>query len=392
MNRGSNKRVKVFHIITKLELGGAQRVTLQTLASLNRKFFRPGLITSSQGMLLKEALQIDGLRVFLIPSLVREISPLKDLRAMFKMWKILRSEKVDIVHTHCSKAGVVGRWAAYLAGVPVRIHAVHGFAFSRFLPLWWRWLYIVIEKLTSKITTHFFVDSLANAEEGSKYRLFRRSNYSQVIPGIPLSQFTEAEVNVSKEKERLGIGAEEKVVGMIACFKPQKAPLDFVRLAERVVDRLPETRFLLVGDGKLRGEIERLVKHLRLERHVILTGWRWDVPQIIALCQVMVLTSLWEGMPTVLPMAHAMRKPVVATRVDGSAEVVRNGENGFLVSPRNMEEMAEKVVYLLQHPTVARQMGERGYQAVGRYNYSLMVRKQEELYHQFIANSKLCPH
>ena len=389
MNKGSGKKIKVFHIITKLELGGAQRVTLQTLSSLNRELFSPGLITSSQGMLLKEALQINDLQVFLLPSLVREISPLNDLIALLKIWKILRSEKVDIVHTHCSKAGVVGRWAAYLAGVPIRIHAVHGFAFSDFLPRWWRLLYIFIEKLTSKITTHFFLDSRANAEQGRRHRLFRRDNYSQVTPGIPLTQFIEAEVNIAKERERMGISQGEKVVGMIACFKPQKAPLDFIRLAGRVVERLPKTRFLLVGDGELRGDVEKLIGQLGLESRVILAGWRWDIPQIIALCQVVVLTSLWEGMPTVLPMAHAMRKPVVATRVDGSAEVVRNGENGFLVPPRNPEEMADKVIYLLQHPAVARQMGERGYQAVGKYDYPLMVNRLEELYHQLISSSKL---
>ena len=391
MNRGSSKKIKVFHIITKLELGGAQRVTLQILASLNRELFSPGLITSSQGMLLREAMQIDDLQLFLIPSLVREISPSKDLKALFKIRKILRSEKVALVHTHCSKAGVVGRWAAYLAGVPIRVHGVHGFAFSSFLPWWRRWLYILIEKLTSKITTHFFVDSQANAKQGRKYRLFRRGNYSQVPPGIPLSQFVGVEVDVAGEKERLGIGPGEKVVGMIACFKPQKAPLDFIRLAGRVMEHLPETRFLLVGDGELREEVEGLVRQLGLEGRVILTGWRWDIPQIIALCQVIVLTSLWEGMPTVLPMAHAMRKPVVATGVDGSAEVVRDSENGFLVPPHHMEEMAEKVIYLLQHPAVARQMGDRGYRKVGRYDYSLMVRKQEKLYHQLIAHANLRP-
>ena len=384
MNRGSDKRIKVFHIITKLELGGAQRVTLQTLSSLDRELFSPGLITSSQGMLLGEALQIDDLQVFLVPSMIREISPVRDLIALLKIWRILRSEKVNIVHTHCSKAGVVGRWAAYLAGVPIRIHSVHGFAFSSFMPRRQRWLFLLIEKLTSRITTHFFVDSQANAEQGKRHRLFRRDNYSRVTPGIPLVQFTEAKVDVEGERGRLGINPGEKVVGMIACFKPQKAPLDFIHLAGKVVQRLPESRFLLVGGGELRGKIERLMRQLGLEGRVILTGWRWDIPRIIALCQVMVLTSLWEGMPTVLPMAHAMKKPVVATRVDGNAEVVRDGENGFLVPPRNPEAMAEKVLYLLQHPKTACQMGERGYQEVGKYDYPLMVSRQEELYRQLI--------
>ena len=390
MKRGSDKRIKVFHIITKLELGGAQRVTLQTLSSLNRELFSPGLVTSSQGMLLGEALQIDGLQVFLVPSMIREISPVRDLIALLKIWKILRSEKVNIAHTHCSKAGVLGRWAAYLAGVPIRIHSVHGFAFSGFLPRRQRWLYLLMEKLNSRITTHFFVDSRANAEQGKRHRLFRRDNYSQVTPGIPLSQFAEAKVDVEGERKRLGISPNEKVVGMIACFKPQKAPLDFIRLAGKVVERLPEARFLLVGDGELRGEIERLVRKLGLEGRVILTGWRWGIPRIIAMCEVMVLTSLWEGMPTVLPMAHAMRKPVVATRVDGNAEVIRDGKDGFLVPPRNPEAMSEKVIYLLQHPESARQMGERGYQEVGKYDYPLMVSRLEELYRQLIDRSNLC--
>ncbi len=389
MKTVSDKRIKVFHIITKLELGGAQRVTLQTLSNLNRELFSPGLVTSSQGMLLGEALQIDDLQVFLISSMVREISPVRDLMALLKIWRILRSEKVTIVHTHCSKAGVLGRWAAYLAGVPIRIHSVHGFAFSRFLPRRQRWLYLLMEKLTSRITTHFFVDSLANAEQAKRHRLFRRNNYSQITPGISLSQFAEAKVDVEGERKRLGISPDEKVVGMIACFKPQKAPLDFIRLAGKVVERLPESKFLLVGDGELRGEIERLIRKLGLKSRVILTGWRWDIPQIISMCQVIVLTSLWEGMPTVLPMAHAMKKPVVATMVDGSAEVIRDGKDGFLVPPRNSEAMAERVIYLLQHPEAAHKMGESGFQVVGKYDYPLMVSRQEEFYRQLIARSNL---
>ncbi len=375
-----NRKIKVFHIITMLELGGAQKVTLQTLAGLNRDIFSAGLITSPEGMLLEEAKDIKGITLYTLKNLVRPISPFKDLKAFFSIYKILRKEKPHIVQTHSSKAGIVGRWAAFFARIPLIIHSVHGFSFNDYLPFIKKWFFTILEKITSKITSYYFIDSKENILAGEKHKLFRKKNFVQIKPGIDLRQFIEAHIEKAIEKKKIGIPSESAVVEMVACLKSQKAPLDFARVAALVLKEIPSTYFILVGDGELRNELEGLVKELELGKHFKILGWRRDIVQLIGLCDIMMLTSLWEGLPTVLPMARAMKKPIVATRIDGNKEAVVEREHGYLVEPHDIKIMAEKVVYLLKNPEIMKKMGKRGAVAVEEYDNETMIQKQEQFY------------
>lgn len=363
-----------------LELGGAQKVTLQTLAGLNRDIFSAGLITSPEGMLLEEAKDIKGITLYTLKNLVRPISPFKDLKAFFSIYKILRKEKPHIVQTHSSKAGIVGRWAAFFARIPLIIHSVHGFSFNDYLPFIKKWFFTILEKITSKITSYYFIDSKENILAGEKHKLFRKKNFVQIKPGIDLRQFIEAHIEKAIEKKKIGIPSESAVVEMVACLKSQKAPLDFARVAALVLKEIPSTYFILVGDGELRNELEGLVKELELGKHFKILGWRRDIVQLIGLCDIMMLTSLWEGLPTVLPMARAMKKPIVATRIDGNKEAVVEREHGYLVEPHDIKIMAEKVVYLLKNPEIMKKMGKRGAVAVEEYDNETMIQKQEQFY------------
>jgi glycosyltransferase involved in cell wall biosynthesis len=167
---------------------------------------------------------------------------------------------------------------------------------------------------------------------------------------------------------------------MIACFKPQKAPLDFVHVAGLVKKEIPQVRFLLVGDGVLRGDIEQARRESGLEKDLILTGWRRDIPEILNASDCLVLTSLWEGLPRVFPQAMCLGLPIVATRVDGAIDVINDGVNGFLLLPRDVEGMAQKVIYLFKNPERAKEMGERGRAQVKEFDSHTMVKQQEELY------------
>jgi glycosyltransferase involved in cell wall biosynthesis len=374
------KKIKVFHIITKLELGGAQKVTLQTLEGLNKRKFSAGLITSVEGMMLEEAQEIKDITLYTLGNLDRPISPLRDAAAFFSIYKILRKEKPHIVQTHSSKAGIVGRWAAFFARVPIIIHSVHGFSFNDYLPFSKKWFFIILEKITSKITSFFFIDSQENIRAGQRYKLYRGKNYIQLKPGIDLKQFIEAQIDKKNEKKRIGIPAEASVVEMIACLKAQKAPLDFARVAALVLKELPDSYFILVGDGELRKEMDRLLAELKLGEHFKMLSWRRDIVQLVGLCDIMMLTSLWEGLPTVLPMARAMKKPIVATRIDGSKEVVEEGKHGYLVEPHDINTMAERVIYLLKNPEIMRNMGSQGAIGAETYDVKRMIQEQEQYY------------
>jgi len=385
-------RIKVVHIITKLELGGAQENTLFTVSHLDRNRFEPFLLSGKEGILVEEALRMEGVKTRLIPALVREIRPLYDLKALRDIVRILKEIRSSgdshaklIVHTHSSKAGILGRWAAKLAGADAIIHTYHGFGFNDYQPLLIKWFYILIEKITSRITTTFICVSKANRDKGIKLGLFREDQTMLIRSGIDLERFSAPQKSREEMRKELGIPLDVPLATMVACFKPQKAPLDFVKIAALVKRAIPHARFLLVGDGILRREIEQIRREMGLEKDLILLGWRRDIPEILNASDCLVLTSLWEGLPRVFPQAMCLGIPIVATSIDGAIDVINDGANGFLLPPHDVDGMAEKLIYLFNNPTRARMMGEKGREYTREFDCHTMVREQEKFYNSLVV-------
>ena len=377
------KPLPVVHIITKLELGGAQQNTLFTVAHLDRERFRPYLITNNKGILVSEAMALKDIKTFFLPELIREINPVMDMRALFKIRGILRSLKKNdsgmIVHTHSSKAGILGRWGARLAGADVIIHTIHGFGFHDHQSSLIRAFIILLEKLTATITDKFIAVSQTNIQTGIDKGIFPIQKATLIRSGIVLEEFSRIRVNKGNKKKELGVAPNHPLVAMIGCLKPQKAPLDYVEVAHLVLQE-KDAYFILVGDGILREKVEKQMAARGLGERLKLLGWRRDIPEILAATDIFVLTSLWEGLPRVLPQAMIMGIPIVATNVDGTPEAVTDGLNGFLVDPHDVRRMAEKIVYLLNHSEKARAMGVRGKDMVGEFDIGKMVNDQEKLY------------
>jgi len=375
----------VCHIITRLELGGAQQNTLFTVSHLDPSRFRPILITGEPGPLDEEARKLAGVEFHQIPSLVRAIRPLSDLRALLALAWLLRRMKPAIVHTHSSKAGILGRLAARLAGVPVIIHSIHGFGFTRYQSVPVRRVLIALECLAAKVTSRFFAVSEANRQLGVELGLFPESRCSVIRSGVDVASIRRLEVDTTAKKRELGLEPGRPLVGMVAPMKPQKAPLDFVRVAAKVAAKRPDTQFLFVGDGELREAMEAEIARLDLAKSFRLAGWRRDVPAVMRCLDVFVLTSLWEGLPRVYLEALAGGVPVVGTRVDGAAEVVRDGVNGYLLAPGDVQGMADRVVSLLANPTMAADMGRKGESLPLEFDIHDMVRRQEQEYARALA-------
>ena len=384
-------KTTVVHIITKLELGGAQQNTLFTVAHLDRDVYKPVLISGTEGILVEEAKQLTDVNVHFLSDLVREIKPLKDLRALIKIRRILKKIQTEvkrskvIVHTHSSKAGILGRWGARLAGIRLIVHSVHGFSFNDYQPSLVRAFYILLERITAPITTVFVTVSGADREEGIRRGIFKKNDVTLIRSGIDIKQFCDLPNDRISLRGKLGLDQDTPVIAMVACFKPQKAPLDFVRVAKKVLDERSDALFYLVGDGELRPQLEKLIEELNLRDKVVLLGWRKDIPEIMYSIDLLVLTSRWEGLPRVLPQAMAAGLPVVATDVNGSPEAIRNGLNGYLVPPGDLEGMANKIVYLLNNPEKARVMGKRGRELVDEFDIWKMVKQQEVLYRNLSA-------
>lgn len=383
-------KIPVIHVITLLELGGAQQNTLYTVAHLNREQFQPYLIAGQGGLLDGEASGLRDVGVFFVPRLRREISPLEDMLALGQMRDTIRRIIKDhpavpaIVHTHSSKAGILGRWAARMEKVGAIIHTFHGFGFHAYQPKPLKGAFQLVELITSRITDGFVMVSKANEKVALNLGITKGRRVALIRSGISLEEFSYRPKLVGRLKKELNLPEHSKVVTQISCFKPQKAPADFVDVAARVALMEKQVFFLMVGDGLLRPDVEKAVASHGLENCFKILGWRRDVPEILHDTDVLVLTSLWEGLPKVLPQAMAAGVPAVVTRVDGSPEAILDGVNGFVVEPRDVKGMAARVVQLLRDPELRRKMGEEGKKRAQEFDINTMVRKQEEFYLELV--------
>jgi len=339
----------VCHVITKLELGGAQEVAMRVVSSLDRRRFRPVLIAGPGGLLTEEAATLEGVEVRLIPSLLREIRPIQDLRALWELVATFRRLRPKIVHTHSSKAGILGRLAAWLAGVPCILHTIHGYGVTPAQPSWLQHVVIKLEWMVGRVTTHWIAVSQADRRQGLEWQLFSSSKVSVVRPGIDPTAFASRIEPAERDRLRaaLGVGPEQLLVGTVSCLKPQKSPEDFIRVAALVCQRMPAAKCVLVGDGALRPQIEAMIQAQGLQDRVTLLGWRRDVASLLKAFDVFVLTSQWEGLPCAILEARASRIPIVATRVGGSAEAIIEGIQGTLCPAGDVRAIAGRVCQIL---------------------------------------------
>lgn len=384
MTRG--RPLRVCHVITLLEPGGAQRNTLYTVGHLDRTRFTAQLVAGAGGPLDDEARALPDVAFETEPRLVRPIDPRADLAAVPALVRRLKRLAPDIVHTHSSKAGIVGRWAAALAGVRTVVHTVHGWGFHPAQPRASRALFVLLERWAARVTTQWIAVSRANAEDGGRLGIVDPGQVRIIRSGIDLARFRAARRS-GRLRAELGLADETPLAGMIACFKPQKAPLDFVAVAARVARSHPDAHFVLAGDGELRPAIERALAEAGLGERVHLLGWRDDPDVVTGDLDVLVLTSLHEGLPRVVPEAMAAGVPAVATAVDGTPEALVDGVTGFLHATHDVEGMAASVGRLFADRALARRMGEEGAARVAPWDIDEMVRAQERLYLELAARA-----
>ncbi|RMF93710.1 MAG: glycosyltransferase family 1 protein [Candidatus Schekmanbacteria bacterium] len=382
----SDRKITVVHIITKLELGGAQQNTLYTVEHLDRGKFNVVLITASEGYLLNRALKIKNLDLYLIDELQREINPIKDYGAFKKIQKILKfkSESIGkqnmIIHTHSSKAGILGRWAAYLSGIAHIIHTFHGFGFNDYQPFITKKFYIFLERITAKITSKFIVVSNSNREKAIRLGIGDNDKFHLIRSGIRIEDYSRNVLSREEARNFFSLEKNAPIIGAISCFKPQKDLITFVRAAKKISDEIPEARFIVAGDGDMRNAIEEEIKKLSLEKKFTLLGWTENTSALLCAIDVLLHTALWEGLPRVLVEAAASGVPIVATNIDGNCEIVKDGTNGFLVSPRDYEDMAKKVCRILKDKELHKRLSQNQNSIDKTFHIDEMVKMQEELY------------
>ncbi len=377
-------RIKLLHIITHLSIGGAQDNTLLTLEKLDKKKYDVTLLCGNSGKWIQRASSIPGIKIFFINELIRKIHFFYDIIALIKIYFYIKKNKFSIVHTHSSKAGFSGRIAARLAGVPIIIHTIHGFPFHDYMNFAKKHFFIILERLLAKISTKLITVSKLNLKKAVQLKIDRKHKFTNVYSGILFENF-EKKINRQEKRKTLNIDATTKVIGLIGRLSKQKAPHFLLKAAPHVILKHPNVLFLLVGDGELKKSLIKLSKLLKIEEKVRFLGFRDDIPEILQIIDIFVLTSLWEGLGRSLTEAMYTSKPVVATNVEGVPEIVKHEKTGLLVKPKDHIEVAKAINRLLSNPKFAEHIGNNAHSLVSkRFSAKKMVFNIDSIYSEIL--------
>lgn len=355
----------VAHIITRMIIGGAQENTLLTCEDQFREHgdevtLITGPETGPEGSLMERARRC-GFRIIELDAMRRSIHPLRDWQSYRQLVRILRECRPDIVHTHSSKAGIVGRAAAAKAGIPV-VHTIHGASFHRGQSVLASAVYRQLERHAAKWTDAFISVCDALTRQYVDARVAEAEQFTTVYSGMDVDAFLQPPRCREEVRDELGIRPEEVVVAKVARLFHLKGHEYLIRAAKLVVDRHPEVKFLLIGDGILRAQFEEQIAGLGISDRFILTGLvpPARIPELIHASDIVAHTSVWEGLARVLPQGLLAGRPVVSYDIDGAPEVVIDGRTGFLLAVESVDELAEALCRLIEDPALRVSMGHAG--------------------------------
>ena len=388
---------KVMHIITRLDMGGSAQNTLLTCSGLAGKYdiilahglsLESNMTASERGILNSqvESARQKGVKFLLIPGLVRRIDPFYDFGAGVTLLKHVRREKPDLVHTHSAKAGILGRLAAKLTGVPLIVHTPHGHVFyGHFGPAASR-LFLLIERGFDTITDHVIALTEGEKKDYITFSVSRPQKIHTIHSGVDIDRFKPGRIDTAALKKQLGFSEKSLVVGTIGWLLPIKGPVFLLDAMTRIWGKKIDALLVYVGKGELEDKLKKEAFRRGVGDRVFFLGWRSDVNHIMQLFDVFVLPSLNEGMGRVLVEAMAAAKPVVASEVGGIPDLVRHGQNGFLVDPGDSKGLALYIEKLLADRELRFQMGGRGQKLSQDYSVQKMVAKIDALYFSLLQD------
>jgi glycosyltransferase involved in cell wall biosynthesis len=393
-NRQSAFEMKVLHVITRLIVGGAQQNTIASCAAQvaagHQVWLAYGPIYGPEGSLLDEAEKSGAVRVE-IKSMRRAILPVHDWLCYRALRRLIRDVKPDLVHTHSSKAGILGRaaaWAERGGGRPVVIHTIHGLPFHERQPRVVHGLYVASERWAARRCDRLIGVTRAMVEAFQANNIGTAEPFTVIPSGIDLSKFVppppESRAAVRRE---LGISADAPVVGILARLDPLKGQDDLLDILPRLRERYPAVKLLVVGGGWHHAALEARVKREGLGDAVVFTGIvpPSRVPEMLGAMDVNTLPSYQEGQPRTLVQALLCGVPIVGYDAGGIGEVCIDGQTGRLVPVGNRDALADAILWMLDHPAERRALTERG-QAYARERFDLrsMIRRLEEVYTEAI--------
>lgn len=385
----------VVHIITRMILGGAQENTLLTVEDQRHLYGdRVELVTGPplgpEGSLLDRAAS-RGVTVRIIPELRRAIHPWRDWTSYRALVRVLRELKPDLVHTHSSKAGILGRAAAAALRIPC-VHTIHGSPFHAYQSRTAWWLYVLAERWAARRCDRLVSVADAMTAQYLAAGVGRPEQYVTVSSGMEVEPFLHPPVSREAVRARFGIPTDAVVACKVARLFELKGHDDLIEAARRLCPALPQLRFLFVGDGILREALTRRIDELGLADRFILTGLVPPdrVPELIHASDLVVHASLREGLARVLPQGLICGKPVVSYDVDGAREVCITGETGILVPPRDLDALTRAIAELVNDVALRERLGRTGRERfTEQFRHETMTRRLREIYADVLARRRV---
>lgn len=347
-------RVKVLHVITRF-WAGAGGNTLLSAVGMDPARYEVWVAGCPGGPLWARARDA-GVHTVELHGFREVLAPATDLWVLMQLVRLMRRERFTIVHTHSAKGGFLGRVAARLTRTPVVVHTFHGFSFHEYMSPARRRSYLALERLVRRFTHEFFAVAPRVAREAVELRLAAPAAVSVVPSAVSLHAIPDRADPAARAE--LGLRTSAPVVGTVGRIDFQKSSLDFVRMAAGVRAVRPDAQFVMVGDGPLEADVRDEAERLGVP--LTLTGYRPDAARLASAFDVFVITSLYEGLGRALTEALASGRPVVATAVNGVPDLVEPGATGLLAAPTDVEGLIADVLWLLEHPREASDMGDAG--------------------------------
>lgn len=382
--------IPVMHVITRLTMGGSSENTVSQIEALERVGYASTLVLGPESEApIVEGARRRGCRVLEIEGLVREISPARDFAAVVQLWRLFRRARPAIVHTHTSKAGFVGRLAAWLAGVPVVIHQPHGHIFYGYWSRPRTAMFVGLERIAAHWTDTIVTLTPHEVEEHLERGIGRPAQFAVVPSGVPTQALRAAAPPREEARARLGLPPEAYVVAGIGRLVPIKGFDLLVEALAEVAARVPDTHVLLIGEGAEREALEARAAELGVAERLHITGSVTDVIGRLAGADVLAAPSRNEGMGRVLVEAMALGLPVVGTRVGGIADVILDNECGLLVPSDDASALANALIALGRDPALRAKLGAGARPRAEAFSTAVAAAAMRAIYDGLVRSRRL---
>ena len=380
--------MKICHIITRMVVGGAQENTLYScrgqIEAGHQVVLLTGEETGEEGNLLTSQIE-EGLKVVKIPSLKRNLSFLDDYRAYRYLKLFFKENHFDVVHTHSSKAGLLGRLAAYKSGIACVVHTIHGLPFHSYEKWYRNRLYILAERFAAKYCHKIFSVADAMTNQALQMGVGKPSLYRTIRSGMEVDIYKESHNMVLRHK--LGIEDDCIVIGKVARLFDLKGHQELISIASQIVAKNKKVLFLIVGDGYLRSKLEENIRSRNLQQHFIFVGLvpPSEVASYMACMDILVHLSLREGLPRAIVQALASCRPVITYNLDGSPEVVKHYDTGLIYEPDDRDGLIEGLQQLISNSDLRKKLGKNGRELILKdFSWQVMVQNLQEEYNNLV--------